>query len=147
MKSQENITVIEKGNPVPDRYFKVEISYSAKVDACISAQSDGEAKGLAERFALCESSVMLGFGPAKAETHTYEPEILVLDITEFTHPEQFGSHLKMSGVTDQDAIPDLQSCYIKFQESLIEGRMYDALDHMNRHFFDYIDEQGIEWKE
>lgn len=69
--------------------FKVQIDYEATVDAFIEAETDAEAKNLTEKYSLYESTVLLGIGSNHAETVTSEQSIRVMDIEEYTTPEQF----------------------------------------------------------
>lgn len=69
--------------------FKVQIDYEATVDAFIEAETDAEAKKLAEKYSLYESTVLLGIGSNHADTITSEQSISVLEIEEYTTPEQF----------------------------------------------------------
>jgi hypothetical protein len=71
------------------KYFNVQINFEATVYARIEAETDAEAKGLAEKFSLYESTVLLGIGSEYAETITTEQEISVFDIQEYTTPDQF----------------------------------------------------------
>lgn len=87
------------------KYFKVSLSFQAIVDARIKAETEAEAKGLAEKFSFFESTVLLGMGSNHAETITSEQEILVLDIDEFTSPDQFGFETKEPNFIPNEKIP------------------------------------------
>tara|TARA_B100001093_G_C26792381_1_gene999544 strand:- start:536 stop:940 length:405 start_codon:yes stop_codon:yes gene_type:complete len=69
--------------------FTVQIDYEATVDVRLEAETEAEAKGLAEKLCLYQSTVLVGIGSNRAETITSEQSISVLDIEEYTTPEQF----------------------------------------------------------
>lgn len=69
--------------------FKVQIAYGASVDVRIEADTEAGAKALAEQLSLYESTVLMGIGSDYAETITTEQEVLVLEIEEYTAPDQF----------------------------------------------------------